>query len=81
MVLLTIIEFTCFQVSHVTLGARINGRNARRGSHQSQQLLSPPQEAVLRDWIDFQALVAKPLDIERLQCLVADLAGRPPGQN
>ena len=65
----------------MTLGARINGRNARRGSHQSQQLLSPSQEGVLRDWIEFHALVAKPLDIERLQCLVADLAGRPPGQN
>jgi hypothetical protein len=65
----------------MTLGAQINGWNARRGSHQSQQLLSPPQEAVLCNWIEFHALVAKPLDIEHLQCLVADLAGRPPSQN
>ena len=63
------------------LGAQINGCNARRRSHQSQQLLSPSQEGVLHDWIEFHALVAKPLDIECLQCLVADLAGRPPGQN
>jgi len=44
-------------------------------------LLSKAQKAVLYDWIEFYALIGKPLDIEGIQRLVADLAGKQPGKN
>ena len=70
-----------FQVPHTTLCDRINGRCGRRKAHQSQQLLSDPQEEVLCDWIDFRALIAKPLDIQDIQCLTAELSGNTPGKH
>jgi len=69
-----------FKVPHSTLNERIKGRPCRRGAHQSQQLLSPQQEEVLCDWIEFRALIAKPLDIQGVQGLVAELSGKPPGK-
>ena len=65
----------------MTLCARIKGQCRREESHQSQQLLSRPQEEVLCDWIEFYALIAKPLDIEGIQCLAAELSGKVPSKH
>ena len=55
--------------------------NVAGEAHQSQQLLSPPQEAVLYDWIEFCALIAKPLDVQGVLSLIAELSGKLPGKH
>jgi hypothetical protein len=47
----------------------------------SQQLLTEPQEAVLHDWIEFHALIAKPLDEPDIKCITFKLSGKEPGKN
>jgi hypothetical protein len=67
-----------FQVHPQTLNDRINGILCKKGSHESQQLLSKPQEAVLRDWIEFQALIGKPLDKRGIKSLTFEMSGKLP---
>jgi hypothetical protein len=45
--------YVTFQVCPQTLNDQINGIPCKKGSHESQQLLSKPQETVLHDWIKF----------------------------
>src|SRR6267142_1586997 len=70
-----------FQVPHTTLVDRIKGRPCRKDAHQSQQLLSQSEEAVLCDWIGFHATIAKPLDIQGIQILASAVSGKQPGKN
>lgn len=72
---------SAYQVPYTTLLDRINGRPCKKEAHQSQQLLSRPQEAVLSDWIEFRALIAKPLDIQDVKFLTYELSGRRPGKH
>jgi hypothetical protein len=63
------------------LCSRINGRPSRRTAHQAQQLLTEAEEITLHDWIEFYALIAKPLDIQGIQLLVAEISGKKPDKN
>jgi DDE superfamily endonuclease len=68
-------------VPYTTLCDRINGRPGRREGHQAQQLLSDAEETTLCDWIEYYALVAKPLDIQGILNLAAEISGKQPGKN
>ena len=70
-----------FQVHVATLCGRIKGRGCRKEARVSQQLLSKPQEAVLHDWIEFRALIAKPMDESDIKHITFELSGRGPGKN
>jgi hypothetical protein len=65
----------------MTLCDWIKGWSGRREGHQAQQLLSDAEEATLCDWIEYYALVAKPLDIQGILNLTAELSGKQPGKN
>ena len=65
----------------MTLCDLMRGQQPRKEAHKPQQLLSQPQEEVLHDWIEFNALIAKPFNMEALQYLVAKLSERPPGKH
>ena len=69
-----------FQVPRQTLNNRINGRPHRRTAHEAQQLLSSPQEKVLHDWIEYQALIAKPLDRRGIESLAFEMCGKLPSK-
>ena len=49
--------------------------------NEDQQILSKPQEATLVDWIGYQAVVAKPLDRDKIYSLVFNISGVLPGSS
>jgi hypothetical protein len=65
-----------FQAHVTTLCSQIKGRHCKKEARMSQQLLTKPQEAVLRDWIEFRALIAKPLDEPDIKHITFELSGK-----
>jgi hypothetical protein len=47
----------------------------KREANEDHQILSKPQEAILVDWIGYQAIVAKPLNRDEIYSLVFDING------
>jgi hypothetical protein len=60
---------------------RLHGHVYKKKVNEHQQILSQRQEAMLLDWIDYQATIAKPLDRDSIRSLVFDISGIVPGLN
>jgi hypothetical protein len=70
-----------FLVSYSTLCSRINGQPSRRIAYLAQQLLTEAEKITLCDWIEFYALIAKPLDIQGILLLAGKVSGKKLGKN
>jgi len=53
----------------------------KKVANENKQVLSPPEEKTLVDWIGYQAAIANPLDREEICSLVLDITGIFPGLN
>ena len=59
----------------------LHGCVHKKVANENKQILSPPEEKTLVDWIGYQAAVAKPLDREEIRSLMLDITGIFPGLN
>jgi hypothetical protein len=70
-----------WKVNYGTLRNQIQGNHkSARNAHESQQLLSNAQTAVVIDWCKHKALKGEPYSHRELKRQVFNLTGNKPGQ-
>jgi hypothetical protein len=70
-----------FQILYSTLQDRFQNRKSRKGSHVSQQILTPIEESTLENWIYCAAKLGAPITLKLVKILASEIQSERSSNN